>query len=183
MLIDDAKPPLTGEALAMAMVVAEDPMRWTALLKRPFWTLKPDGPFVYDKAMVTATGRDRLASLGDPPSQFRLELVRFRLEAIDTGWKVDLGPPRPARRRQAQAADGAVALDIVVRRRQALARRGAVARRHSARRRAQARPTRELMAFPLTGSYRGGVGAISSAVRAPALHAGCRGFESLIAHY
>ena len=31
---------------------------------------------------------DRLASLGDPPSRLRLELVRFRLEGIDTGWKV-----------------------------------------------------------------------------------------------
>ncbi len=31
---------------------------------------------------------DRLASLGDPPSRVRLELVRFRLEGIDTGWKV-----------------------------------------------------------------------------------------------
>jgi hypothetical protein len=88
MLIESAKPPLTGEALALAMVVAEDPTRWSALLKRPFWTLRPDGPFVYEKAEVTATGRDKLASLGDPPSRFRLELVRFRLEAIDTGWKV-----------------------------------------------------------------------------------------------
>ena len=31
---------------------------------------------------------DRLASLGDPPTKLRLELVRFRLEGIDTGWKV-----------------------------------------------------------------------------------------------
>jgi hypothetical protein len=88
MLIESAKPPLSAEAKALAMAVAEDPKRWSALLKRPFWTLKPDGPFIYEEAVVTATGRDRLASLGDPPSRFRLELVRFRLEAIDTGWKV-----------------------------------------------------------------------------------------------
>ena len=37
---------------------------------------------------MTATAPDRLASLGDPPSRLRLELVRFRLEGIDTGWKV-----------------------------------------------------------------------------------------------
>ena len=37
---------------------------------------------------VTAMVNDRLASLGDPPSRLRLELVRFRLEGIDTGWKV-----------------------------------------------------------------------------------------------
>ena len=88
MLIESAKPPLSEEAKALAMAVAEDPKRWSALLKRPFWTLKADGPFIYEEAVVTATGRDRLASLGDPPSRFRLELVRFRLEAIDTGWKV-----------------------------------------------------------------------------------------------
>ena len=88
MLIESAKPPLSEDAKALAMAVAEDPKRWSALLKRPFWTLKPDGPFIYEEAVVTATGRDRLASLGDPPSRFRLDLVRFRLEAIDTGWKV-----------------------------------------------------------------------------------------------
>jgi hypothetical protein len=88
MLIESAKPPLTGEARALAMAVAEDPKRWSDLLKRPFWTLKADGPFIYEEAVVTATGRDRLASLGDSPTRYRLELVRFRLEAIDTGWKV-----------------------------------------------------------------------------------------------
>ena len=88
MLIESSKPPLSEEAKALALAVAEDPKRWDALLKRPFWTLKPDGPFIYEEAEVTATGRDRLASLGDPPSRLRLKLVRFRLEGIDTGWKV-----------------------------------------------------------------------------------------------
>ena len=88
MLIESSKPPLPQEAKALALAVAEDPKRWDALLKRPFWTLKPDGPFIYEEAEVTATGRDRLASLGDPPSRLRLKLVRFRLEGIDTGWKV-----------------------------------------------------------------------------------------------
>ena len=58
------------------------------MLKRPFQTLKADGPFIYEKAEVNAIATDRLASLGDPPSRLRLELVRFRLEGIDTGWKV-----------------------------------------------------------------------------------------------
>jgi hypothetical protein len=31
---------------------------------------------------------DRLGSLGDPPTRLRIELVRFQLEGIDTGWKV-----------------------------------------------------------------------------------------------
>jgi hypothetical protein len=88
MLVESSKPPLSEEPKALAMIVAEDPKQWDALLKRPFWTLKPDGPFIYEEAEVTATGRDRLASLGDPPTRLRLKLVRFRLEAIDTGWKV-----------------------------------------------------------------------------------------------
>lgn len=88
MLVESAKPPLSPEAKALAMAVADDPKQWQGLLKRPFWTLKPDGPFIYDEAEVTATARDKLASLGDPPTRLRLKLVRFRLEGIDTGWKV-----------------------------------------------------------------------------------------------
>ena len=88
MLVETSKPPLKGDAKALATIVAEDPKRWDALLKRPFWTLKSDGPFVYETAEVTANGRDLLASLGDPLTHFRLKLVRFRLEGIDTGWKV-----------------------------------------------------------------------------------------------
>lgn len=88
MLVETAKPPLSQEARTLALAVGEDPKRWDSLLKRPFWTLKPDGPFIYEEAEVTATARDRLASLGDPPTRLRLELVRFRLEGIDTGWRV-----------------------------------------------------------------------------------------------
>lgn len=88
MLVESSRPPLADDAKALALVVAEDPRRWDALLKRSFWTLKPDGPFIYEEAEVTATARDKLASLGDPPSRLRLTLVRFRLEGIDTGWKV-----------------------------------------------------------------------------------------------
>ncbi len=88
MLIESAKPPLPEVAKALALDVADSPQPWDGLLKRPFWTLKPDGPFVYEQAEVTATVTDRLASLGDPPSRLRLKLVRFRLEGIDTGWKV-----------------------------------------------------------------------------------------------
>lgn len=88
MLVESSKPPLTDAARSLALTVAENPKLWDALLKRSFWTLKPDGPFIYEEAEVTATARDRLASLGDPPTRLRLKLVRFRLEGIDTGWKV-----------------------------------------------------------------------------------------------
>jgi hypothetical protein len=57
-------------------------------LKRPFRTLKSDGPFRLERAEVVARVRDPLASLGDPPTVLRLTLTRFRLEGIDTGWKV-----------------------------------------------------------------------------------------------
>ena len=88
MLVESAKPPLPEDAKTLALNVAESPKQWEALLKRPFSTLKADGPFINEEAEVTATVADRLASLGDPPSRLRLKLVRFRLEGIDTGWKV-----------------------------------------------------------------------------------------------
>ena len=88
MLVESAKPPLPEDAKALALEVAASHKGWNALLKRPFQTLKADGPFIYERAEVTATATDRLASLGDPPSRLRLVLVRFRLEGIDTGWKV-----------------------------------------------------------------------------------------------
>ena len=88
MLIDSAKPPLPEDAKALALEVAKDPKGFDALLKRPFLTLKADGPFIYDQAVVNANVVDRLASLGDPPTRLQLELVRFQLEGIDTTWKV-----------------------------------------------------------------------------------------------
>jgi hypothetical protein len=88
MLVESAKPPLPKDAKALALEVAGSMPVWSALLKRPFQTLKADGPFIYERARVNAMATDRLASLGDPPSRVRLELVRFRLEGIDTGWKV-----------------------------------------------------------------------------------------------
>jgi hypothetical protein len=88
MLVESSKPPLSDDTKELALVVAESPKDWDALLKRSFWTLKSDGPFIYEEAEVTATARDRLASLGDPPTRLRLKLVRFRLEGIDTGWRV-----------------------------------------------------------------------------------------------
>jgi hypothetical protein len=88
MLIDLAKPPLPEDAKALALEVAKDPKAFDALLKRPFLNLKADGPFVYDQAVVNANVIDRLASLGDPPTRLQLDLVRFQLEGIDTGWKV-----------------------------------------------------------------------------------------------
>ena len=88
MLVQGAKPPLTGPELALALDYATHRESWDGLLKRPFPTLKADGPFVFEKAEVTAEVKDKLASSGDPPSTLRLKLVRFRLDAIDTQWKV-----------------------------------------------------------------------------------------------
>ena len=88
MLVDDSKPPLPEDAKALALEVAAATKDWDALLKRSFHTLKADGPFIFERAEVNATATDRLASSGDPPTRLRLTLVRFRLEGIDTGWKV-----------------------------------------------------------------------------------------------
>lgn len=87
-LVEDAKPPLPPNEQTLALDFADHRETWDALLKRPFPTLKADGPFILDRAEVRATARDKLASLGDPPTTLRLELMRFRLEGIDTGWKV-----------------------------------------------------------------------------------------------
>ncbi len=88
MLIEDSKPPLPADVKALALEVANGTKDWDALLKRSFHTLKADGPFVFERAEVFANATDRLASSGDPPSRLKLTLVRFRLEGIDTGWKV-----------------------------------------------------------------------------------------------
>jgi hypothetical protein len=87
-LVEDADPPLPPEAEELALNFGDDTETWEELLGRPFFTIEADGPFVLDRAEVVATIRDRLASPGDPPRRLRLALVRFRLDAIDTGWKV-----------------------------------------------------------------------------------------------
>ena len=88
MLVQGAKPPLTGPELALALDYASHREAWDGLLKRPFPTLKSDGPFQFDKAEVTAQVQDKLASSGDPPTTLRLKLVRFQMDGIDTRWKV-----------------------------------------------------------------------------------------------
>ncbi len=88
MLVRAARPPLEGPELALALDYGRHLESWDLLLKRPFPTLKADGPFVFEQAEVTAAVLDKLASSGDPPATLRLKLVRFRLDAIDTGWKV-----------------------------------------------------------------------------------------------
>jgi hypothetical protein len=101
-LVDDSKPPLPPTERELALDFAENRETWDALLKRPFLTLKADGPFVLQRAEVRASVIDRLGSAGDPPTTLRLKLVRFRLEGIDTGWKVvsarreQPGEPEPA---------------------------------------------------------------------------------------
>ncbi len=88
MLVQGSKPPLTGGELDLALDYATHREAWDALLKRPFPTLKADGPFRFEKAEVTASVADKLASSGAPPTVVRLRLVRFRMDAIDTEWKV-----------------------------------------------------------------------------------------------
>ncbi|HWE35521.1 MAG TPA: hypothetical protein VG406_03035 [Isosphaeraceae bacterium] len=88
MLVDDAKPPLPLEEKALAKEVADHHAAWDALLGRPFMTLKADGPFLLERAEVTASVVDALGSAGDPPTPLRMTLTRFRLEGIDTGWRV-----------------------------------------------------------------------------------------------
>jgi DNA-directed RNA polymerase subunit RPC12/RpoP len=88
LLVDDARPPVPSNVKELASSVAESPKTWDALLKRPFHTLKADGPFILDQAEVDAQVTDQLASLGDPPTTMRLSLIRFRLEGIDTAWRV-----------------------------------------------------------------------------------------------
>jgi hypothetical protein len=88
MLVDDAKPPLSGEERALAKDYGDHRATWDALLGRPFATLRADGPFVLERAEVSANVVDALGSAGDPPTPLRLTLTRFRLEGIDTGWRV-----------------------------------------------------------------------------------------------
>ncbi len=88
MLLDDAKPPLPPEERTLAKDFADNRATWDALLNRPFATLRTDGPFLLERAEVTASVADALGSSGDPPTPLRLTLTRFRLEGIDTGWRV-----------------------------------------------------------------------------------------------
>ena len=88
MLVQNAKPPLTGPELALALDYASHRESWDGLLKRPFPTIKADGPFVFERAEVTTQVQEKLGSSGDPPKTLRLKLVRFQLDAIDTQWKV-----------------------------------------------------------------------------------------------
>ncbi|RUL88965.1 TFIIB-type zinc ribbon-containing protein [Tautonia sociabilis] len=100
-LVRDAEPPLPPDAQALALRFGEDPDTWDDLLGRPFFTIEADGPFVLEEAEVVATVEDTLAAAGSPARRLRLRLLRFRLDAIDTGWKVvaarreDVGPSGP----------------------------------------------------------------------------------------
>ena len=103
MLLDEAKPPLPPEERALALDFASQRPTWDALLGRPFATLRADGPVFLERAEVTASVVDALGSTGDPPTPLRLTLTRFRLEGIDTGWRVT-----SARREGAKPAEGGV---------------------------------------------------------------------------
>ena len=87
-LVLDAKPTLPPNERTLALDYATNREIWDALLKRPFPTLKSDGPFVLDRAEVSTLVADKLASSGDPPTRLHLKLLRFRLEGIDTRWRV-----------------------------------------------------------------------------------------------
>ena len=88
MLIDKAKPPLPPMEKALVLDYAEHRETWDTLLKRPFMTLKADGPYVLERAEVSAMITDALGSAGDPPTPLSLTLTRFQFEGINTGWKV-----------------------------------------------------------------------------------------------
>ncbi len=87
-LVEDAKPPLADTERAVAFDYADHRDTWNALLKRPFLTLKSDGPYRLLRTQVDVTAHDKLASSGDPPTKLRLELMRFQLDGIDTEWIV-----------------------------------------------------------------------------------------------
>ena len=67
-LVEQSKPPLPPAEGALALDYAARRATWDALLKRPFLTLRADGPFRLEQAEVVARVRDRLASSGDPPT-------------------------------------------------------------------------------------------------------------------
>lgn len=103
-LVDGAKPPLPPAERELVLDYVANRETWDHLLKRPFPTLKADGPFVLERAVVTTSVVDALGSSGDPPTTLDLTLTRFRLEGIDTGWRVTSArragassepPPRP----------------------------------------------------------------------------------------
>ncbi|MEJ7638726.1 MAG: hypothetical protein WKF75_12310, partial [Singulisphaera sp.] len=87
-LVEQSEPPLSPDAQELALDYATNRESWDALLKRPFLTLKADGPFRLERAEVTAPVFNALGSSGDPPTTLRLTLTRFRFEGIDTEWKV-----------------------------------------------------------------------------------------------
>src|SRR5262249_50987403 len=73
-LVGASNPPLPPAERELALDFAADRATWDALLKRPFPTLKADGPFILERAEVSATAIDRLASSGDPPTPLYLTL-------------------------------------------------------------------------------------------------------------
>ena len=87
-LVKDSKPPLPATELDLALNYGKNREMWDALLKRPFPTLKSDGPYLMERADVVAQVTDSLASSGDPRTELHIRLERFRLEGIDTSWKV-----------------------------------------------------------------------------------------------
>jgi hypothetical protein len=87
-LVEDSKPPLPANEKELALDFGSNRETWDRLLKRPFPLLKADGPYILDRAEVSALVTDKLASSGDPPTRLNLKLMRFRLEGINTGWKV-----------------------------------------------------------------------------------------------
>ncbi len=109
-LVLDSRPQLPPMELELALDFAKNRESWDTLLKRSFPSLKSDGPYVFERAEVVAQVTDHLASSGDPPTELRLKLVRFRLEGIDTSWKVvsarRTGQPEPnAKPREPQSPE------------------------------------------------------------------------------
>ncbi len=177
LLVNDAKPPLPAEPKELATHVADNPKSWDALLKRPFHTLKADGPFIFERAEVDTQVHDQLGSSGDPPTTLRLSLVRFRLEGIDTGWRIIAAkrilpgatdePPSEPQPESPGYVSPSVPPPTAEPPQSSFSGKSVEFPRHT-----MSFPVESIADFP---------GRLAQLVRAPALHAGSRGFESLIA--
>ena len=88
MLVENSKPPLPNDAKALAFEVAATTKDWDALAQT--LVSHPEGRrSVHLRARRGERDSHRPPGVvGDPPSRLSLTLVRFRLEGIDSGWKV-----------------------------------------------------------------------------------------------
>ena len=80
-------PDLTPEEATLAQRFALEPKKWDKLLGRDFVSLKGGGNFDLEEATVTTRAYGEV-SPGEGGRVLNLNLIRFRLGQIDTGWKI-----------------------------------------------------------------------------------------------